>query len=51
MTNERERTGVGTLLGLDDGVPELLVLIACNDDNPVLLHVERGRSELDGFAD
>ena len=44
-------TRVGTLLSLDDEVPELSVFIASNDDNPVLLHVERGRGELDGFAD
>jgi len=44
-------TRVRTLLSLDDEVPELSVFIASNDDNPVLLHVERGRSELDGFAD
>jgi hypothetical protein len=27
------------------------VLLASNDDYPVLLHVERGRSVLDGLAD
>jgi hypothetical protein len=45
------RTWVGTFLGLNDDIPNLSVLLASNDDSPVLLHVEGGRTELDGFTD
>lgn len=49
--SEPKRTRVVGLLGLDNEVPELPVLLASDDDGSVLLHVERGRGKLDGLAD
>jgi hypothetical protein len=44
-------TGVVSLLSLNNEIPELSVLLASDDNNSVLLHVERGRGVLDGSGD